>query len=52
MTLRRAVLLLLGISAIGYAAAQTVLPSTTTTPLPDLSTSEGLKPDKHLIVRA
>lgn len=44
MTFRRAVLLLLGIAAIGYAAAQTVLPSTTT-PLPDLSTAEGLKPD-------
>jgi soluble lytic murein transglycosylase len=46
MTFRRAVLLLLGISVIGYAAAQTVLPSTTT-PLPDLSNSEGLKPDRE-----
>ena len=46
MTLRRAVLLLLGISAVGIAAAQTVLPNTTT-PLPDLSASDGLKPDRE-----
>jgi len=41
MTFRRAVLLLLGIAAIGYAAAQTVLP------LPDASNNEGLKPDRE-----
>src|SRR5690348_7302120 len=45
MTFRRAVLLLLGIAAVGYAAAQT-LPGAIT-PLPDLSTSDGLKPDKE-----
>src|SRR5690349_13301250 len=45
MTFRRAVLLLIGIAAAGYAAAQT-LPSQIV-PLPDLSNSEGLKPDRE-----